>query len=161
MELISQVEVKQLPATTLAYIRHTGPFQGDGALFERLFNKLFAWAGPRGLTNDPDLRSFAIYHDDISITNPEKLRLSICIPVPPDTKVDGEVGKMELDAGKCAIASFVLQPQEFPEAWRWFFGTWFPSSGYQPDDGYCFEVYYGQPKNAEVTVDICVPVRPI
>lgn len=161
MELIHQVEVKQLPAVTLAYLRHTGPFQGDGALFERLFNKIFTWAGARGLLKGPDIISYAIYHDDISVTDAQKVRLSICVPVSPDTKVDGEIGKMELNGGKHAIASFTLTPPEFPEAWRWFFGTWFPTSGYQPDDSYCFEMYYGTPKNGEVTVDICVPVRPL
>jgi AraC family transcriptional regulator len=158
MEPKQQVEVKNLPATTVAYVRHTGPYQGDGALFEKLFNKLFSWAGPRGLIQ-PGTRSFAVYHDDPSVTDPQKLRLSICLDVPPATNVDGEIGKMEIEGGKYAVAHYELLPQEFPQAWRWLFGTWFPNSGYQPDDKLPFEVYHGRPVNGRLTVDICVPVK--
>ncbi|WP_315823821.1 GyrI-like domain-containing protein [Paraflavitalea speifideaquila] len=161
MELIQQVEVKLLPAMTVAYIRHIGPFQGDGALFERLFNRMYAWAGARGLIQQPGFKAIAVYHDDICVTDESKTRLSVCVTVPPDLNVDGEIGKMELNPGKCAVARFKLQPEEFPEAWRWFFGTWFPSSGYQPDDGICFEIYPEQPTNEGLTVDICVPVKPL
>lgn len=156
-----QVEVKNLPATTVAYVRHTGPYMGNGELFGRLFNKLFAWAGARGLIR-PDSRSFAVYHDDPSVTDPQKLRLSICLEVPPGTPVDGEVGSMELEAGKYVMARYALLPQEFPQAWRWLFGNWFPTSGYQPDDKLPFEIYYGQPgPDGRLTVDICVPVKPM
>jgi AraC family transcriptional regulator len=163
MEFIQDpaVEIKNLPATTIAYVRHTGPYQGDGALFERLFAKLFSWAGPRGLLAQKDQKSMAIYHDDPCVTEADKLRLSICLPVPPDTKTDGEIGKMVLDGGKYAVAHFELLPPEFPSAWQWLLGTWFPASGYQPDDKLCFEQYTGQPKNGRITVDICVPVKPL
>ena len=36
-KLEAQVEVKELPAFTLAYVRHTGPYAGDSELFGRLF----------------------------------------------------------------------------------------------------------------------------
>ena len=160
MELVSNVDVKNLPVTTIAYIRHTGPYQGDGALFEKLFNKMYAWAGSRGSLNK-DSKAIALYHDDPCVTEAQKLRLSIGISVPPDTKVDGEIGKMELDGGKYAVAHFVLAPQDFPLAWGWLMGTWFPASGYQPDDKLPFEVYPEQPKDGKITVDICVPVKPL
>jgi DNA gyrase inhibitor len=155
------VEVKNFPATTVAYVRHTGPYMGNSELFGSLFNKLFAWAGPRGLIR-PDSRSFAVYHDDPSVTDAQKLRLSICLEVPPGTPVDGEIGSMELEAGKYVMARYQLLPQDFPQAWRWLFGNWFPNSGYQPDDKLPFEIYYGQPgADGKLTVDICVPVKPM
>jgi AraC family transcriptional regulator len=160
MEIIQQVEVQHLPATTVVYVRHTGPFQGDGALYQRLISTIYAWAGPRGLVQN-DTKTYAVYHNDPCVTEAEKLRLSICLNVPPDTKVDGEVGKMELEGGKYAVASFVLSPHEFPQAWGWLMGTWFPSSGYQPDDKLAFEMYPAMPENGKITVDICVPVKPM
>lgn len=56
MSLNKSVEVRELPATTVAYIRHIGPYKGDSKLFERLFNKLFTWAGPRGLVQQPGMK---------------------------------------------------------------------------------------------------------
>ena len=161
MELIKEVAVKTLPLTTVAYIRHTGPYQGDGQLFMRLFGQIHAWAKARNLVQ-PDTNTIAIYHDDPCVTEAQKLRLSIGVNVPADTNVEGEVGKLELEGGKYAVATFELLPPEFPEAWSWLFGTWFPGSGYQPDDQLCFELYpFQQPQNGKIAVHICVPVKPL
>lgn len=161
MKLNKSIEVRDLPKMTVAYVRHIGPYKGDAKLFERLWNKLFAWAGPRGLIGGPGFTSLVIYHDDPNITGEEKLRMSICITVKPDTKVDGEIGKMEIDAAKYAVARFELTETEFQQAWDWVYGQWLPSSGYQPDDKPCFEMYPEEPKDGKFIVDICVPVKPM
>jgi AraC family transcriptional regulator len=161
MELNRSVEVKDLPKMTVAYIRHIGPYKGDEKLFEKLWNRLFRWAGPRRLIGGPDFRSLIIYHDDPNVTDQAKLRTSVCITVPPDTKVDGEVGKMELEAAKYLIARFVVRANQFQDAWDWVYGKWLPESGYQPDDKPCFEIYPEEPKDGNITVDICVPVKPL
>lgn len=154
------VEVKDLPAMTLAYVRHIGPYKGDDGLFEKLWNKLFTWAGPRNLIN-ADTKSLAIYHDDPNITIDKKLRVSVCITVPEDTKVDGEVGKMELEAAKYVMARFEINANEFELAWEWVYSDWLPKSGYQPDDKPCFEMFPEEPKDGKFIVDICVPIKPI
>lgn len=161
MKLNKNVEVKELPKMTVAYIRHIGPYKGDEKLFENLWNKLFTWAGPRDLIGGSDFKSLTIYHDDPGVTEEDKLRMSVCITVPEDTKVDGEIGKMEVEGGKYVVARFVLNGQQFQQAWDWVFGEWFPSSGYQPDDKPCFEICLNEPKEDKYTVDICVPVKPL
>ncbi len=161
MKLNKSVEVKALPKMTVAYIRHIGPYKGDDKLFESIWNRLFSWAGPRGLIGGKDFKSLIIYHDDPNVTIEDKLRMSVCITVPAETKVDGEVGKMEIEAAKYVIARFELTAQDFQQAWDWVYGQWFPTSGYQPDDKPCFEMYPEEPKNGEFIVDICVPVKPI
>ena len=161
MELLKRVEVKDLPKMNLAYVRHIGPYKGNEKLFEGLWNRLFSWAGPRGLIGGPDFRSLVIYHDDPNITGEEKLRMSVCITVPPGTKTDGEIGRMELEAAKYVVARFNVDTTQFQEAWNWIYGQWFPESGYQPDDKPCFEMYPEEPKEGRFTVDICVPVRPL
>ncbi|MDW7692499.1 AraC family transcriptional regulator [Flammeovirgaceae bacterium SG7u.111] len=159
MEQNKSVEVLELPTTHLAYVRHTGPYKGDGKLFESLFNKVYAWAGPRGLMAQHDLKTVVVYHDDPSVTDEDKLRMSVGINVPADTKTEGEIGKMELQPGKHIVARFELGEMEFEQAWGWVFGTWLPQSGYQPADGLCFEVYPEPPRDGKIIVDICVPVK--
>lgn len=159
MKLNKGVEVRELPKMTVAYIRHIGPYKGDEKLFENLWNRLYTWAGPRGLIGGPDFKSLTIYHDDPGVTVEEKLRMSVCITVPADTKVDGEIGKMEVEGGKYVMARFVLVGDQFQQAWDWVFGQWFPSSGYQPDDKPSFEMCIKEPKDGKHTVDICVPVK--
>jgi len=161
MKLNKSVEVKEFPKMTVAYIRHIGPYKGNDQLFERIWNRLFSWAGPRGLIGGKDFKSLVIYHDDPNVTIEDKLRMSVCITVPPETKVDGETGKMEIEAAKYVIARFELTAQDFQQAWDWVYGQWFPTSGYEPDDKPCFEMYPEEPKDGKFIVDICVPVKPI
>ncbi len=162
MKLNKSMEVKQLPKMTVAYLRHTGPYQGNEKLFQNLTEELCRWAGPRGLLAQPDMKLLVVYHDDPKVTEQDKLRLSMCLTVPGQTKVDGKIGKMEIAAGTYAVGRFEVNSQEFGEAWDWLYGTWLPQSGYQPDDGPCFEVYPEEPKEGEkIKVDICVPVKPM
>jgi AraC family transcriptional regulator len=161
MKLNKSVEVKELPKMTVAYIRHIGPYKGNENLFGNIWNRLFTWAGPRGLIGGKEFKSLIIYHDDPNVTIEDKLRMSVCITVPSATKVDGEIGKMEIEAAKYVIARFELTAQDFQEAWNWVYGQWFPTSGYQPDDKPCFEMYPEEPKDGKFIVDICVPVKPI
>ena len=158
------VEVKEMPEMCLAYVRYIGPYKGDGKLFERLYNQLFQWAGPRNLLNFPATQSIIIYHDNPEVTEEEKLRVSVCITVPPDTAVTGEIGKMVIPAGKYALARFELGDKEYQAAWDWVFGTWLPGSGYLPDDRPCFEMYLNDPNThpeGKAIVDICIPVKTI
>lgn len=157
------VAVKDLPDMTVAYVRHIGPYQGNGALFEKLIGKLCGWAGPRGLLNE-NARMLAVYHDNPDVTDDAKLRLSMCVTVPEATKVDGEIGRMKLQGGRYAVAAFELAESEYQEAWDTLFGEWMPESGYQPDDGPCFELYKNDPSThpeGKCLVDICVPVKPL
>jgi len=159
-----KVEVKEFPEMTVAYVRHIGPYKGNEKLFESLFTKIMTWAGPRGLLNSPDLKVMSVYHDNPELTDESKLRTSICISVPEDTKVDGEVGKMTIAGGKYAVGHFELSPDEYPEAWNTLCGVWMPESGYQPTDNPCFELYLNDPKQHpenKCIVDICIPVKPL
>jgi len=149
---------------TIAYIRHTGPYQGDAELFERLFKKLSAWAGPRDLLDIPDRREIVVYHDSPDLTEDEKLRISVGITIPSGTEVTGEIGSMKISGGKYLVARFKPAPWEYGNAWNWVFGEWMPSSGWQPADNFSFEMYYPDDipdAEGRCTVDICVPVQPL
>lgn len=160
----TEITVEEMDDIHVAYIRHIGPYKGDTKLFEGLFEKLFRWAGPRGLMNRPDLKVISVYHDDPEITDEEKLRTSACISVPENTEVDGEIGKMLLPKGKYAKGRFEISPNEYQAAWDTICGGWFPESGYQPADGLCYESYLNNPKEhpqGKHIVEICIPVKPL
>ena len=161
MKLNKSMEVKELPKMTVAYVRNIGPYNGDQKMFQDLRNKLFTWAGARGLLMGKDFKFLVLYHDDPNVALGENLRMSLCLTVPPETKVDGEVGKMEIEPGKYAVARFELTGNEFQQAWNWVYGQWLPVSGYQPDDKPYFEMYTDEPKDGNYVIDFCVPVKPI
>ncbi len=160
----TSVEVKELQEMHLAYVRNIGPYKGNPALFEKLITKLCNWAGPRNLLRFPETKMLAVYHDDPNITEESKLRLSIGITVPENTKVDGEIGKMIIPSGKYAFAYFEIDANQYEEAWNMVYGGWLPESGYETDDRPCFEMYLNDPKEhpqRKHILNICVPVKPL
>lgn len=153
------VEVKELPALTVAYARHVGPYNQINEAFVRLYR----WAGPRGLLGEQTLH-LATYHDDPDVTPTDKLRSSACISVPEGTAVDGDIGLMSIPGGSFAVGHFEIAVEQFGAAWNALMGEWLPSSGYQPDDRMCYEVYLNdREKHPEkkFIVDICEPVKPL
>lgn len=160
----TSVEVKELPEMHLAYVRNIGPYKGNPELFGMLISKICNWAGPRNLLRFPETKMLAVYHDDPNITDESKLRISIGITVPPDTKVDGEIGKMIIPSGKYAHAYFEIDGNQYEEAWNMVFGGWLPESGYETDGRPCFEMYLNDPKEHpqhKHILNICVPVKPM
>ena len=155
----SKVQVTELEQMTVAYVRYMGPYAGNEKLFESLFGKLYSWAAPRGLDKHSEAKNLIIYHDNPEITEEEKLRVSVCLTVPQDTAVDGEIGKMTIPQGKYAMARFELTPEEYGQAWDWVYSQWLPQSGYEPDDRLCFELYPEEEKEGKIVVDICIPVK--
>lgn len=155
-----KVAVSALPDRTVAYARHVGAFNTIGEAFGRLSR----WAGPRGLFQAPGALSLAVYHDSPETTPEQKLRSSACVTVAPGTEVSGDINIMTIPGGMFAVARFEILPSQFGEAWDALMGEWFPSSGYQPDDRMCYEIYLQDPSShpeGMFVIDICEPVRPL
>lgn len=153
----TKIEIKEMPEIKVVYCRHTGPFNQIGKAYE----KLMKWAGPRGLLNFPATKTLTVYHDDPAVTAIEQLRQSACITVEKDVKVDGEMGTMKLEGGRYAVGHFEIDESGFEKAWNTMC-LWFTESGYQPGDGYPYEVYYNAPEEGakrRFIIDICIPVK--
>lgn len=154
----TKIEIKQMPQLNLIYCRHMGAFNKIGQAYERLFR----WAIPRGLVK-PGTQTLTLYHDDPSITAIEKVRQDASIIVEGDVKVEGEIGKSVVKAGKYAVGRFEIGETEFEEAWNTMC-AWFTESGYQPADGPTYELYhndFSEHPEHKFIVDICIPVKPL
>ncbi len=155
----TNIEVKEMPALDLIYCRHIGQYDQIGKAYE----KLFKWAGPRGLLNFPETKTVTVYHDDPKVTDIEKVRQSACITVNKDVKPEGEFGKLNVPAGKYAVGRFEIDVTEFAQAWD-AMCIWVSESGYQPADENPYELYYADPENHpenKFELDICIPVKPL
>ena len=157
------VEIVDVPDLEVAYVRHTGHYQGSADVFTDIFARLMNWAEARGLVN-PESWLLSVYHDNPGITDDDRLRVSACLSVPAATTAEGDVGRMRLDGGQCAVARFELGDQDYGTAWFALMCGWLPDSGYEPDDRLPFERY---PMEISTTsedtqvVDIAIPVRPL
>ncbi|HAN17359.1 MAG: hypothetical protein A2X13_00750 [Bacteroidetes bacterium GWC2_33_15] len=153
----TNVEIKEMPELNLIYCRHIGQFDQIGKAYE----KLFKWAGPRGLLNQ-NTKTVTVYHDDPNVTEIEKVRQSACITVKNDMKPEGEFGKLILPKGKYAVGHFEIDVKEFEQAWNTMC-IWVSESGYQPDDRNSYELYHQDPADHpeyKFVLDICIPVKP-
>lgn len=153
------VEIKEMPAMNVIYCRHVGQFDQIGKAYE----KLFKWAGPRGLLQFPETKGLTYYHDDPKVTNIEKLRQSACITVKGDVKTEGEIGKMTILGGKYFVSHFEISAMEFQQAWD-SACLWLSESGYQPADESPYELYHNNHEEhpqKKFIVDICIPVKPL
>ena len=95
------VTIRESQPVRLAAFRHQGHYLEIGPVFERLFT----WAGPRGLMG-PTTRGIGIYYTDTHSTPPAAWRSDACISIaadvtPPD---DAEAPRLiDLAGGKHAV----------------------------------------------------------
>lgn len=151
------IEVKEMPEMKAVYVRHIGAFNQIGEAYE----KLSKWAYPRELYTPNVSKSATVIHDDPMVTEIEKVRQSACIIIEKDVKVEGEIGKLTIPAGKYAVGHFEIGFADFEKAWN-SMCNWFVESGYQQGDGCTYELYHNDhtthPEKKSI-VDICIPVK--
>jgi len=104
--------------------------------------------------------TYIIYHDAPSLTDEQKLRLDVCVPIGDGIEVSGEVCEAIITGGTYAVGHFALGADGYTAAWAAMYSDWLPGSGYRPADAAPFERYSGGCGEEDcVPVDICVPVE--
>jgi len=158
-----KVEVKDVAPFRVAYVKHMKGYE-DSKGIEEAFQKLFFWAGPRGLIS-PEMKVLGISYDDPEITPKDKCRSYACVAVDERAEPDGEVGVMDIRPGKYAVGHFTGADGVFRKAYGFMYGEWLPSSGWQPDDTPALEMYLGEPggspQKKEFVFDLYIPVKPL
>jgi AraC family transcriptional regulator len=155
---VFEVEIRPFPALRLAAMRHVGPFEGIGAVFDRLM----VWAGGRGLLNEAT-RSFALYPDDPRTVPAAQLRSEAGFTVGPEVAGEGEVRILDLPAfARVAALRFKGPYAELERAYDWLYGAWLPVSGEEPADAPVMEEYLNDPRAlppAEWLTDVLLPLK--
>jgi AraC family transcriptional regulator len=155
-----EAQVKELPERYVACVRHVGPYPEIGKAIERIFQ----WAGPKGLVQFPKTKCLAVYRDDPKEVDVSELRSDACITVPEGTEADGDVKTMRIPGGLFAVAHVEIDVTEYGDAWDKLLGEWMPESGHGSDtDRMCYELYLNDPEQhpeKKHIVEICEPVLP-
>lgn len=138
---LMDVEIKTIAPIRVAFVRHTGPYSGCGAAWE----KLCAFAGPRGLFG-PQTRFLGICHDDPQITPSERIRYDACMTVNGAFQPVGEVGVQEVTGGEYAVTLHCGPYEKLHETYARLCGEWLPNTGREPAAAPSFEVYLNDPK---------------
>jgi AraC family transcriptional regulator len=155
MNMNAAIEIKELPAMSLAYISHVGDYNLEGT-----FEKLLKWAGPKGLLDVPDIKMLVIYHDSFKITAPDKVRMSACILLKEPVKPDGEVGLTTINKGKFVVGHFEVPAADLEKAWSGMF-VWLNEHGYKVTERPCFDILHNDFRKhpeKKFIVDLCIPL---
>ena len=158
-----EMRVENLPEMNVAYVRNIGNYIGNSALFEKLFGQLCGWAGPKGLLGQEDMTMLSVYYEDPKKTDPENLKLDVCLTVPEGTEAGDGIEIQKLSAGKYAILHGEFKvPEDYMKAWDELYQKMIPEAGLEYRDEPCYEIYRNDPKThpeGMQIVDLCVPIK--
>ena len=159
-EASMKVELIDRQPTTVAYLRHVGPYGAPIAAFWQ--QTVYPWMVTSGLLQQP---RYGISHDDPTITAPAQCRYDAGCEVPPALTTLGNALKTTVPGGRYAALSFKGTVADIEAAWTAMLRDWLPSSGLQLDERIMFE-YYPQgssydPATGVFDCKLCVPVAPL
>jgi AraC family transcriptional regulator len=157
--MADDVEIRTMPPTRVAYMRHVGPYGSPG--IGEMWRRLESWCTAQGLSGR---RMFGIAQDNPHITPPEQNRYDACIEIDPSFHTTGgDIGVQTIRGGRYACVPFTGTPPEIRAAWVTFLGKTLPESGHEPDLSPAIEIY--EPgfaidrKTGAFTCSLCMPVR--
>ena len=152
-----KIEVKTIPAMTLAAISHTGPYEEIGKAFETLCECL----ANRNMIR-PDTKIIGIFYDDPEKVPADRLRSYAGMTVDRDLDLEPPLEKVELRGGDYGVLIFKGPYTDLMSAYKWAYNEWLPQSGREPAAGPCFEEYLNSPDDtapADLLTAIYMPLR--
>jgi AraC family transcriptional regulator len=155
-----EVEIRKLPETRVAYMRHVGPY-GSSSI-TKMWMRFAAWCDANGLMT-PRPTMYGISQDRPTITAPDQCRYDACVPVGDRFQPTDDVGVQTIAGGRYACARFTGSADEIHKAWMRFIGGWIPDRGYECDDRPALELYEPDftvdPNTGVFSCLLCMPVR--
>ena len=150
-------EIRQRPATPVAYIRHVGPYEDVSTVWQ----KLASFASQHQLFG-PKTAFIGIGRDDPSITASNQLRYDACITLDHELTPTGEVGVQTIPGGRYAVFLHRGPYKTFAGAYGAIYREWLPVSGEQLRDEPAFELHLNTPDRtppAELRTEIWIPLE--
>ncbi|MCP4592847.1 MAG: AraC family transcriptional regulator [bacterium] len=150
------VRIDKLEPRRVAFMRHVGPYHEVGGTWE----KLCAWAGPKGLLG-PQTLFLGLCHDDPEVTPPDKIRYDACVAASADFQPEGEIGAQEIAGGDYAVATHRGPYENLGETYAQLCGKWVPQSARELRSAPSFEVYRNTPQDTapeDLITDVHVPL---
>lgn len=134
-----EVNVRDLPARTVAYLRVPDPYR-EGVV-QAAAESLLSWADARGLA---DGQWLGYMWDEPEIVALAQCRYDVAVVV-DEIETNGEIGRF--DFRPMRVAEVVIRGDIALEvrALDWLYTDWLPRSGYVPDNLPCFESWIGRP----------------
>jgi AraC family transcriptional regulator len=155
--IMYEVTLETRAAATLHGFAHKGPYIEIGRAFEALAAKISAnnrWADVIG--------SAGVYYDDPSAVAAADLRSHAGVFLAEGATPPEGVEAVTLDGGRFAVLHFKGAYAGLPRAYDYLYCDWLGSSGEEPRDAPCFEVYLNDPRQVapeDLLTDVFMPIQ--
>lgn len=156
VKMNATIEIKELASMNIAYVTCIGE---DG--LDEAFGKILQWARRSQLMQHPDFKLIRIFHDSFRITSPDKVRMSIGVPLPHPVELTGEISPTTVEKGRFIVARFLIEPADFGKSWESLF-VWMSENGYRKASRDPFEFIYNNYNDhpeKKCMADLCIPVE--
>jgi AraC family transcriptional regulator len=151
------VRIESFGPRTLLALPHRGDYNAIGGSFERLLEM----AASHGLLTGAPV-TLGIYHDDPDVVPVADLRSHACLVIDrAQATLPEGCETLDLPAGEFAVGVHKGPYHRLGESYRWLFGQWLPSSGREPADLPCHELYVSDARTTpedDLVTHICVPL---
>jgi len=150
------ITIKQDPPRRLITLPHRGAYHLIGKAFETFF----AMCQSRELWPQVDA-ILCVYIDNPEVTPEAELRSLVGGGWRGQDIPDG-MDEYQLAGGKTAVLTHKGPYTGLEQAYQALFGTWLPSSGEEPADAPCFEIYLNGPQDTapeDLLTEICLPLK--
>lgn len=157
---LSQVVVRHVEEIHTVYRRHFGSY--NSAEIQTAFDELQNWAEARELHHEHGY--IGIPWDEATITPDDKCRFDACLMLQRDVWLGRSVNQQNIPAGRYATLRCEVVANNFDDPWNGMLRDWLPGSGFQPDDGPRFEVYFSDGStdpDGRWELEIYLPVKPL
>jgi AraC family transcriptional regulator len=152
-----KVEIKTMKPMHVAFMRHIGPYDEVGKVWDQLLTVM----GKDGyLGGNPMM--LGICHDDPEVTPQAMIRYDACLAVDEEFVPSGEIGVQTVAGGEYAVTTHAGAYNQLGKTYAEFLGQWLPRSGRELANTPCFEVYVTDPGSTppeESLTDIYAPLR--
>ncbi|MFO0977834.1 MAG: helix-turn-helix domain-containing protein [Planctomycetaceae bacterium] len=135
-----RVNIRELPARSVAYLRVDDPYHGDAVV--RAAERLVKWAEERGLAEGQWL---GYQFENPNVTALEDCHYHVAVEVEHRFQPQGEIGRYRFPS--MLVADVPMKGDIYREIrlFRWLYGSWLPRSNYVPADLPSFEAWNGKP----------------
>lgn len=157
-DITMDVRIEELATMQVVFARGVGPYQ---LVAQQAWQRLCAWAGPRGLFG-PTTLCLGICHDDPEVTPPDKIRYDAAMTISRPVTPEGDIGVQEIPAGKYAVATHHGPYEKLGETWGQLCGQWLPRSGRRLRSAPSFEIYRNDPNTTppqDLVTDLYAPIE--
>ncbi len=151
--------IQEFPPTTIAYVRHYGPYEERHKA--ELFGKIKWWAEQAlpGMKH----RYIGICYGDRGLMSADRRRYDAGVEIASNVSVEAPAARLEIPGGRIAVLQQPTRSLMICDAWTRIHRDWLPASGYTPDDRPCVERFpdgFPEPGKS-FRIEICQAIRPL